>query len=151
MYFTKQLKKKKKFVMKNSGFTLMEALVSIFIMSSIIFLLLNFLLLIKENINYDKNISSYTTSIIHIKEDFLESKKYKIKKGNLFLYKYNKEDVSYIFDNNRLIRKVNDKGYEIILNNVKKLKFEKENDIVYLNVLFFKDKENKKEVIYDFK
>ncbi len=151
MYFIKVLKKKRKYVIKNNGFTLIEALISILIMSSIIFLLFNFLLLLKSNINYDKNRSSYTTSIIHIKEDFLESKEYEIKKGNLFLNKYNNEEVSYIFDNNRLIRKVNNKGYEIMLSDVKEVSFQKENNIIYLNVLFSGDKENKKGVIYDFK
>ncbi len=151
MFFIKRIKKIKKYVIINDSFTLMEALISIFVMSSILFLLFNFTSLLKQNINNDIYRNSFNIALVHIKEDIIESKKITVKEEGLILKKYNKEEVSYNFEKNRLIRKVNKKGYEIILNDVEKGSFELVNKIIYLNIKFINEKQNKKEVIYDIK
>ncbi len=151
MFFIKHIKKIKKYVIINDSFTLMEALISIFVMSSIIFLLLNFTILLKENRNNDVYRNSFNIALVHIKEDIIESEKIIVKKEELILKKYNKETVTYNFEKNRLVRKVNTKGYEIILSDIEKGSFELENKIIYLNIMFKDEKQNKKEVIYDIK
>ncbi len=151
MFFIKHIKKIKKYVIINDSFTLMEALISIFVMSSIIFLLLNFTILLKENLNNDVYRNSFNIALVHIKEDIIESEKIIVKKEKLILNKYNKETVTYNFEKNRLVRKVNTKGYEIILSDIEKGSFELENKIIYLNIMFKDGKQNKKEVIYDIK
>ncbi len=151
MFFIKRIKKIKKYVIINDSFTLMEALISIFVMSSILFLLFNFTSLLKQNINNDIYRNSFNIALVHIKEDIIESKKITVKEEGLILKKYNKEEVSYNFEKNRLIRKVNKKGYEIILNDVEKGSFELVDKIIYLNIKFINEKQNKKEVIYDIK
>lgn len=120
-------------------------------MSSIIFLLLNFTILLKENRNNDVYRNSFNIALVHIKEDIIESEKIIVKKEELILKKYNKETVTYNFEKNRLVRKVNTKGYEIILSDIEKGSFELENKIIYLNIMFKDEKQNKKEVIYDIK
>lgn len=120
-------------------------------MSSILFLLFNFTSLLKQNINNDIYRNSFNIALVHIKEDIIESKKITVKEEGLILKKYNKEEVSYNFEKNRLIRKVNKKGYEIILNDVEKGSFELVDKIIYLNIKFINEKQNKKEVIYDIK
>ncbi len=151
MFFIKHIKKIKKYVIISDSFTLMEALISIFVMSSIIFLLLNFTILLKENINNDVYRNSFNIALVHIKEDIIESEKIIVKKEELILNKYNKDTVTYNFEKNRLVRKVNTKGYEIILSDIEKGSFELENKIIYLNIMFKDEKQNKKEVIYDIK
>ncbi len=151
MFFIKHIKKIKKYVIINDSFTLMEALISIFVMSSIIFLLLNFTILLKKNLNNDVYRNSFNIALVHIKEDIIESEKIIVKKEELILNKYNKDTVTYNFEKNRLVRKVNTKGYEIILSDIEKGSFELENKIIYLNIMFKDEKQNKKEVIYDIK
>ncbi len=151
MYFMKLTKKKKVFAIKNKAFTLTEALISIFVMSSIFFLLLNFSLILKENLGETSFRGSFIVSLVYIKEDIIESQDYKIINGDLLLYKYNGEKISYTYNKNRLVRKVEDKGYEIILSNVKNAFFEEKNKVIYLNVEFINVDNIEKEVVYDFK
>ncbi len=145
-----QKKKKIRFVFSNRSFTLIEALISIFVMSSIIFLLFNFMSVLKNTIHHDIKKNSYTIAIIHIKEDLLETKECNVKNGELFLKLYNDVKVSYTFEKNRLVRKVNNKGYEIILSDIKMGSFINENNNIYLKIKFLDDEKIKKEVIYDF-
>lgn len=144
MSITSGLMKKNLFVF-NDGFTLLEALLSLFIMSFLLFLLINFSFTIKKSIHEGKEQKELTMLVAHMQEDLIESKKSSIFKNKLNLMKYNKEKVTYEFKNKELVRKVNGKGYEIVLQDIEGVAFYKKNNLIKMNI-FYGDKINEEVV-----
>ncbi|MFV0287949.1 MAG: competence type IV pilus minor pilin ComGF [Mycoplasmatales bacterium] len=133
----------KKFALNNQGYTLIEALMSLFIFAIVIVSLLNFLNVTKTNLDNNYNFKEVSLFFSQIQEDFLESKKIKVKSSQeLILNNYLNEEIEYKYDRNRLIRQKNHKGYEIMLNNVQSLEFYTKKHLLHLKIKFKNLKEN---------
>lgn len=131
------IKDKKKFVTNNQAYTLLEALMSLFIFTIVIFSLLNFLNVIETNTKNNYNFKEISLFFSQIQEDFLESKVVKIQNSQEIIFEdYVKNEIEYKYDKNRLIRQKNNKGYEIMLNKIESIEFYEKNNLIYVKVKF---------------
>ncbi len=132
----------KKYVLNNKGFTLLETLIGLVVFSLIIIMMLNFLNVLKFNLTNNYETKQVVLFLSKVQEDILETKKVvEVSNDKLTLKNYLNENITYVKDKNRLIRKKNNQGYEIILNELENIKFEYINNILYVN-LKFKNSEN---------
>ena len=119
----------KKFVLIRSGYTLLESIVGMFILSIIILQVMNLILIMnKSNIeNYHtKNISLLSNKM---DEDFFLAKSVHVNHNILEIETLNNEKIIYKIENNKLKRTVNNKGNEILIYNIKSGHFINNNGI----------------------
>ncbi len=133
------MKIRKKFVFNNNGFTLLEALLGLFVMAILVLLIMQATLLL-NSIMYD-NYNSRQTVLFSIQtnRDIFAAKDIYTTNQQLVIDKYSGDQVTYLEKNNKLIRKVNDKGHEIILNNVDKIYFENYHNYINMEVKFLNE------------
>lgn len=116
----------------NKGYTLIEGLVGLLIMSMIVFLILNLMNVIKFGYNDNYEDRERILFVMQSNEDFLASQEVYVQNNVVYFEYYNNITVNYKFKNNKLIRQVNNQGYEILINNLKKINFwEENNNILY--------------------
>ena len=119
----------KKFVLTHKGYTLLESIIGMFVLSIIILQIMNLVLVMnKSNIeNYHtKNISLL---INKIDEDFLLAKEIKINANKLEINTLKDEKIVYKIENNKLKRTINEMGNEILIYNIKSGYFFNKNGI----------------------
>lgn len=136
----------KKFVPKRKAFTLLEALMGLFIMSILCMLLLTFMNINKYQQIDNKELEQITLFIIQVQKDLSNSKEAIVTKDMLTLINEEEQRITYQYDRKRLIRQVNKKGYQITLNNLDKIKFYQDKKIIKIKVIF-QNKEKYEEVL----
>lgn len=132
------------------GFTLLEAMMGIFIMSVIALLILQVILVVSKNDLSGRNIRQLNLFTMQIQADFLSSYDVEVENEKL---NFDQPDniVTYKMKNNKLLRQVNSKGSETALMNISKIKFEKNKDIVKMEVRFSNDKTEYHQVLGEIK
>lgn len=126
----------KKYVLNNKCFTLLEALVGIFVMGVLLYLCMNFIIILNDNQDYSYAKEETTLFISQVQEDFLSSVKVNVKKEQLKFITYNKDKITYEVDKDRLVRKVEGKGYEIVLSSVSSLSFKRVKNNVEVSIKY---------------
>lgn len=121
--------------MNNRAFTLLDALMGLLVMSVLIILIVQMMELVKDNYYENPNQRQVTLFLMQVQDDLIETKGIKTENNTFSLTLYNKDVVTYSQEKNQLVRKVNDEGYEVVLNQIKEIKFWLENDIVYFSLI----------------
>lgn len=98
----------------NRGFILIEYLVAIVIFSMIVILIFQQQLIIKSHSKDDYSMLNDIVLTSKMSDDFLYYKSINITNKKIDITNYNSEVINYEIDKNRIVRKVNNKGYEII-------------------------------------
>lgn len=122
--------------MNNKAYTLLEALLGIILLTILLSLCLNFLVILKQNNNDSANQEQLVVFLGQIQEDFLSSQTFVVNPELLSLTTYNEEEITYQKQQNRLVRQVNQAGYEIVLTDLKSIEFSAQNQVVKINLVF---------------
>ncbi|MFV0246589.1 MAG: competence type IV pilus minor pilin ComGF [Mycoplasmatales bacterium] len=136
-----------KSVFNNKGFTLIESLMALMVYSFLIINIMQFMLVLKYNVdNYynDKQLLNLSTSLT---SDFIATKEVEVKDDKLINYLTDGEEINYKFINDKLIRQVDNKGGEVLLLNVEDIKFVNNNGLYEANIKFKDNKEYKNVIL----
>lgn len=132
----------KKNVLTNKGFTLLEALMSMFVMTFLTFLILQWVNIIGTttvNFEHQKQIIIMTN---YVQNDFIGIQKYNILNNKVELIDFNNETISYELRDKKIIRQKNNKGYEVLVTGVDKINFTKSTIGNYITMeVIFSDQE----------
>lgn len=101
----------------NDGFILIELLLAVWIVGCIFYLLLILMSNLNEKVNYERATNKVMQVDSLITEDLLNGTKVEVSNECLDI-NLHKDIVNYCFTNKELVRKVNDQGYERIVDNV---------------------------------
>lgn len=124
---------------RNEGFTLIEMMINL----SIITLIMSLLPLIyihifqfsgKSTDHFDVNHAMFQKEL---NEELKTADYVEVLNQQLYIHK-DKNVITYLFHNQRLVRKLNGQGYIIMLEGVKNAKFEEQNNTVYLSIERYK-------------
>lgn len=118
---------------------MIELLVALFVISCIMLLLLQFMYISKNNYFDNYYARQIDMLIIQSEDDFLETKKCMISENKLSLEKYDDSRVTYEFSNDKLIRKVNNRGFEVLLYELQNITFWKDGGRIYMRGVFHND------------
>lgn len=122
--------------MSDRGFTLLDTLMGMFVMGFLLILLSTMTLLLKDNYFENNERREVLLFIMQIQNDFLETKKINNSSSKLSLNFYNKKNITYKMINDKLIRQVNGKGYEVVVNNLEKCIFGYKDEVIYYELIF---------------
>lgn len=128
-----------KFVSNKHGFTLLESLVALVVMS---ILLINMSLFVKVIITQAKsynNESQVEVLATQMREELLYTDFYVLTPISLHISSYDRQFTDYIYTGKKLYRKRNLVGNELVFQNVKLLWFSENQSGIKLNVQFDSD------------
>lgn len=123
----------------NKGFTMIEILIALFVISCVMLLLLQFMYISKNNYFDNYYTRQIDMLIIQSEDDFLETKKCMISGNKLLLERYDDNRVTYEFSSDKLIRKVNNRGSEVLLYELQNITFWKDGERIYMRGAFKND------------
>lgn len=122
------------YIKNNKGFTLLEGLMGMFVMSVLVMLILQMVLVLNDTMISYYNKRQDTLFIMQANRDFFKSQNTYVKDNILYFETYDKETITYEKSEDKIIRQVNNAGYEVILSNIESAKFYEENNKFYLEV-----------------
>lgn len=127
----------KPFVMlrKNDGFTMIEMLMSLLILMVISIFVLQFFTIIHTQIGTKNKMHPKEWEIftLQMQQEIRSSKNQEVVENKLYLL--SGEDISLIEQyNDKLRRRVNGAGHEVVLQNISKLNVEKDGNVIVLNI-----------------
>lgn len=135
-----ELRKRKKFVSNNQAYSLLDALMGLFVMGFILFLLVTFITVLNDNYHTNEDLKQLNLFIMQIQEDIIDSEEIKVEQNKMSMVTYLEDSITYSIDEDKLIRKVNNSGYEILLNDLEEFQFVSNQGIIEIKVKF-KDQE----------
>ncbi len=142
-----QLKENMKNVFNNKGFTLLEAMMGMFIMAIISVLILQMMLVVTKNMNTLKNQRQLMLFIMQIQKDLISTKKIEFEEnGDMKLSGYKETFIEYDFSEkkHKILRQKNGKGSEIALYEVKNVNYSNINNLLEMEIDFIDKKKNYK-------
>lgn len=113
----------------NDGFFLMEVLVTVVVTACITYLIINIITVATELQAYEGIMSSSVNLIGAINDDIEDHTDIKINEGDLKIINRN-EVISYEPEGDKVIRRVNGSGYEVVSTKNKKGKFVENKGII---------------------
>lgn len=105
-----------------------------FVMSVLVMLILQMVLVLNDTMISYYNKRQDTLFIMQANRDFFKSQNTYVKDNILYFETYDKETITYEKSEDKIIRQVNNAGYEVILSNIESAKFYEENNKFYLEV-----------------
>ena len=125
--------------LNKKGFTLLEALLGIMMLTILLAFCLNFFTVIKDN-KYDNGSKREMILFLgQIQEDLLEAKTISSDEEGFYLINFLDDTISYTKDDSKIVRKVNNTGYEVALNNVKNIELNIEQNLLKTKIVFNDD------------
>lgn len=116
------------------GFTLLEALMGMFVMSVLFLLILQMVMVLNDNMISYYNKRQDVLFVMQANRDILKAKNIKIDDNILVFETYEGDEVSYSQSGDEIVRKVNNEGYEVVLSNIDYVNFYMANDKIYAEV-----------------
>lgn len=127
--------------MKYKAFTLIDSLMALCVMSILIVILNQMVIVLLNYDDYYQN-KELIQFVINSSNDFKESKQIDIKDKNLEFMTYNDNVVTYEYKDNKIYRKVNNKGGEIMLYDIEDIKYIDKNKKIEYQIKFTNQKES---------
>ena len=115
--------------LNNKGYTLLESIIGMFMLSIISLLILTMIMTMSKN-NIDNYNQRNSALIINkMEKDFFGSTKYDVSLKKLTINTKQNGTIEYKCKNDKLSRSVNDKGNETVIAGIKDCKFVKRNGV----------------------
>jgi len=123
-------------VFNNKGFTLLESLIGLFVMGVIAFLILQVTMVMGHNYDDFYQERQLILFPMQIEEDFLMADKVETSNHLLTITTHDQQVISYEFQNNKILRQVENKGGEVVLADVETCKFYQQENNIFVEVSF---------------
>src|SRR5690606_7368364 len=122
---------------KQAGYTLLESIISLMIVSAVLFMipiLLHIYVKLDHSVRVKEDFD-WNLYLIQLRKELQGSEKVDVRRQRIFIYKNNMMFTHEIYGN-MLRRRVNDRGHEIVLHHIVFLNFIEDDQRLIMNVEF---------------
>lgn len=121
-------------IQKSNGFTLFETIFSLFLISIVLFLFPFILAYFKTAPAEKLQAKEVELFFIQISREIYNAKEMLIENKNLIVVLHNEDKVSYEQYNDLIRRRVNERGHEVLLQNIKAVDYELNHSLVVIRI-----------------